>query len=135
MTGRPGGGDGPPSDREIQREYSRDALGLEEGINPRMSLTRMHLRVGSRFVSVWWFLPRVVALCAAVVRRLSSTTATRSEPSPAREANGTCLGRRFALTLADRFAQPRPPAVGELLEAARCTPTPNCCWRNRQIVT
>jgi thiosulfate reductase cytochrome b subunit len=61
------GGDGRPTDRDIQREFSREALGLEEGIHPRMSLTRMHIRVGSRFISLWWFVPGVLLVCAAMV--------------------------------------------------------------------
>lgn len=60
-------GDHRPSDRELRREFSQEALGLEQGIHPRMSLTRMHVRVGSRFISLWWLVPGAAVLCAAMV--------------------------------------------------------------------
>ncbi|MGH2865066.1 MAG: molybdopterin-dependent oxidoreductase [Solirubrobacteraceae bacterium] len=56
-----------PTDREIQRKFSQEALGLEQGIHPRMRLSQVHLRIGRRFISVWWLLPGFVLFCAAMV--------------------------------------------------------------------
>lgn len=56
-----------PQEREIQRAFSKEALGLEEGIHPRMRLTQVHVRIGRRFYSVWWLLPGFALFCAAMV--------------------------------------------------------------------
>jgi sulfoxide reductase catalytic subunit YedY len=63
--------DEPPapasSEAELQDEYLQQALLSESGAHPRMSLTRVHIRLGRRFVSIWWLLAAVAGLGVAVV--------------------------------------------------------------------
>jgi DMSO/TMAO reductase YedYZ molybdopterin-dependent catalytic subunit/thiosulfate reductase cytochrome b subunit len=59
--------DDPSGEHELQREFTREALGLEQGVHPRMGLTRVHVRIGSRFISVWWLVPGLVLLLGAMV--------------------------------------------------------------------
>lgn len=51
----------------LQDRFAHEALLREQGVHPRMSLTRMHIRIGRRFISVWWLLPGFVLFCAAMV--------------------------------------------------------------------
>lgn len=47
-------------------------------MHPRLSLTRVHVRVGRRFVSVWWFLPLALAgggIVIAAMKILAGTDA------------------------------------------------------------
>lgn len=39
----------------------------EEGVHPRMMLSRVHVRIGRRFYSVWWFVPVLVVGCAVMI--------------------------------------------------------------------
>jgi methionine sulfoxide reductase catalytic subunit len=55
-----------PGEDELQEEFARAALLREEGVHPRLSATRVHVRIGGRFISVWWLLP-IVVLGAGVV--------------------------------------------------------------------
>lgn|GEM_PF-6292412 len=32
----------------------------DKGVHPRLTLSRLHLRIGSRFISVWWLLAALV---------------------------------------------------------------------------
>ncbi len=64
----PGPRDGQQSrEAHMQDEFVDEALLREQGVHPRMSLSRVHVRIGKRFISVWWLLPAFVALCAAMV--------------------------------------------------------------------
>jgi sulfoxide reductase catalytic subunit YedY len=56
-----------PGETRLQDEFAREALLREQGVHPRMSLTRVHVRIGRSFISVWWLLPAVVLLCVALV--------------------------------------------------------------------
>src|SRR5579875_3353742 len=56
-----------PSEAHLQDEFAHEALLREEGVHPRMSLTRVHVRIGRRFISVWWLLPGFVLFCVAMV--------------------------------------------------------------------
>ena len=49
-----GNGSGSP---DFQRAFTREARLSEEGVHPRMRLSQVHFRLGSRFFSVWWLLP------------------------------------------------------------------------------
>ncbi len=51
---RPGGG------AEIEDEFVNEFLTKEGGAHPRLALSRVHLRMGGRFISVWWLLPVLV---------------------------------------------------------------------------
>ena len=62
-----GGRSEPPSDTHIQDEFVHEALLREQGVHPRLSLSRVHLRVGRRFISAWWLLPGFVLFCVAMV--------------------------------------------------------------------
>jgi thiosulfate reductase cytochrome b subunit len=59
--GGSGGGTDP------QQDFRREALRSEQGSHPRLSLSRVHIRLGRRFFSVWWLLPGFVLGCAALV--------------------------------------------------------------------
>jgi len=67
-----------PSEAHRQDEFVHEALLREQGVHPRMSLTRIHFRVGRRFFSIWWLLPAVVAVGVAMVIgfKLFMTTGT-----------------------------------------------------------
>ncbi len=54
-------------DGRIERQFARESLQGEQGPHPRMRLTQVHARMGSRFISVWWLLPGVVLACVALV--------------------------------------------------------------------
>src|SRR5579884_2681147 len=56
-----------PSEAHLQDEFAHEALLREQGVHPRLSLSRVHVRIGRRFVSVWWLLPGAVLICAAMV--------------------------------------------------------------------
>jgi methionine sulfoxide reductase catalytic subunit len=55
-----------PGEAHVQDEFAQEAL-LGQGVHPRMSLTRIHFRIGRRFFSVWWLLPGFVTFCVAMV--------------------------------------------------------------------
>ncbi len=70
MPGANNGRDVPDrgsSGAELQRDFTREALGSEEGAHPRMRLTQVHFRLGRRFIAVWWLLPGFVLVCVAMV--------------------------------------------------------------------
>ncbi|HXT43562.1 MAG TPA: molybdopterin-dependent oxidoreductase [Pseudonocardiaceae bacterium] len=46
----------PASEAELQDEFLAEKLLSEQGAHPRMRLTRVHIRLGRRFFSVWWLL-------------------------------------------------------------------------------
>jgi len=52
----PGKNPDAPSEAELQDEFLQEKLLGEEGVHPRMRLTRVHIRLGRRFFSVWWLL-------------------------------------------------------------------------------
>ena len=54
-------------DAELQDEFLQEKLLSEQGIHPRMRLTRVHVRLGHRFFSVWWLLGIAAALGVALV--------------------------------------------------------------------
>ncbi len=59
--------DGAGSDSARQREFAKEALEPEQGAHPRMRLSQVQFRLGSRFISVWWLVPGIVVLGAAIV--------------------------------------------------------------------
>jgi thiosulfate reductase cytochrome b subunit len=63
----PGENGSPAGEAELQDEFLQEKLLAEAGVHPRMSLTRVHVRLGSRFFSVWWLSGIVVALAVVVV--------------------------------------------------------------------
>jgi DMSO/TMAO reductase YedYZ molybdopterin-dependent catalytic subunit/thiosulfate reductase cytochrome b subunit len=52
---------------DTEREFAEEFLAGEQGRHPRMRLTQVQFRLGSRFFSVWWLLPGFVLLCGALV--------------------------------------------------------------------
>jgi sulfoxide reductase catalytic subunit YedY len=78
-AGAPRGQPGPPGgatreqperaggEAHLQDEFVHAALLREQGVHPRMSLARVHIRVGRRFISVWWLLPAFALFCVAMV--------------------------------------------------------------------
>jgi methionine sulfoxide reductase catalytic subunit len=52
---------------ELQDEFLTEKLLSEQGVHPRMSLARVHIRLGRRFYSLWWLLGIAVAVAAALV--------------------------------------------------------------------
>lgn len=66
MTDHPDRPD-PSLDAELEEEFVKTALLKEQGVHPRMSLTRIHIRLGKRFYSVWWALPLALFAAVAVV--------------------------------------------------------------------
>jgi methionine sulfoxide reductase catalytic subunit len=44
------------SEADLQDEFLQEKLRREGGANPRMSVTRVNIRLGRRFFSVWWLL-------------------------------------------------------------------------------
>ncbi|WP_182347486.1 molybdopterin-dependent oxidoreductase [Tomitella gaofuii] len=106
-----GAGDGAPGggrdSAELEDEFHSVALLREEGVHPRMSLTRIHVRIGRRFVSVWWALPAVLIGGIAVVivaKVLMGTDAvggaggfTAAHPCEPSMAELQSEGRRFGI--------------------------------------
>ena len=52
---------------DTEREFAEQSLTREQGKHPRMRLSYVQLRLGSRFFSVWWLLPGLLVLGAALV--------------------------------------------------------------------
>ena len=52
----------PASEDELQDEFLQEKLLSEQGVHPRMRLTRVHIRLGSRFFPVWWLFGIAIAL-------------------------------------------------------------------------
>lgn len=80
MTQKPDDGESPRG-AHLEDDFQKVALLREEGVHPRMSLLRVHVRLGRRFYSVWWALPAVlvVGVAAVVVAKvLMSTDAVTS---------------------------------------------------------
>ncbi len=50
------GGQPERGESDLQDEFTREALTAEQGSHRRMRPTRMDVRVGTRFLSVWWLL-------------------------------------------------------------------------------
>lgn len=67
-----GPNDRPQGSADLEDEFHSVALLREEGVHPRMSLTRVHVRIGRRFYSVWWALPAalITGILAVVVAKL-----------------------------------------------------------------
>ncbi len=66
---------------EVERDYEREALLSEQGQHPRMRLSQVQFRVGTRFISVWWLLPGLVLAAGIVIvacKVLIATHAGRS---------------------------------------------------------
>lgn len=69
-------GEAPPSEEaaaseaELQDEFLAEKLLSQAGVYPRMGLTRVHVRVGRRFFSVWWLLG--IATLAGVILVLAA---------------------------------------------------------------
>jgi sulfoxide reductase catalytic subunit YedY len=57
----------PADDAGLQDEFLQERLLSEQGPHPRMRLTQVHIRVGSRFVSIWRLAWGAIALAIAVV--------------------------------------------------------------------
>ena len=57
----------PASEAELQDEFLQEKLLSEQGAHPRMGLTRVHIRVGHRFISAWWLLGIAAVLGIVVV--------------------------------------------------------------------
>jgi DMSO/TMAO reductase YedYZ molybdopterin-dependent catalytic subunit/thiosulfate reductase cytochrome b subunit len=58
---------GPASESHVQEEFTDEALLREQGVHPRMALSRIHIRIGRRFISIWTLLGVSLIGCAAVV--------------------------------------------------------------------
>jgi sulfoxide reductase catalytic subunit YedY len=56
-----------PNEAQLQDEYRHKALLDQRHAHPRMSLTRVHVRLRDRFFSVWWALPILIALAVVLV--------------------------------------------------------------------
>jgi thiosulfate reductase cytochrome b subunit len=54
-------------DRRDEREFAQESLRDEQGEHPRMRLTQVHIRVGRRFIAIWWLLPAFAAGCGAMI--------------------------------------------------------------------
>ncbi len=52
---------------DAEREFAQQALIGEQGPHPRMRLSQVHVRLGSRFISVWWLLPGLVLIGVLLV--------------------------------------------------------------------
>ena len=57
----------PAREAELQDAFLHEKLLAEEGVHPRMRLTRVHVRLGRRFFPVWWLLAIATALVIALV--------------------------------------------------------------------
>ncbi len=55
------------NEAELQDEYLHTALLGDERAHPRMLLSRVHVRLGARFVSVWWAVPVLTVVGVALV--------------------------------------------------------------------
>jgi len=64
---RDGRGRSAPNEAELQDDYLRTALLDDEQGHPRMLLTRVHVRLGGRFFSVWWAIPILAGVGLVVV--------------------------------------------------------------------
>jgi hypothetical protein len=62
---------------DAEQEFAEQSLGREQGRYPRMRLTQVQFRLGSRFISVWWLAPGVVLLGGALVVAFKVFIATR----------------------------------------------------------
>ncbi|WP_297827192.1 molybdopterin-dependent oxidoreductase [Mycobacterium sp.] len=60
-------GENTASEAELQDEFLAEKLLSEQGVHPRMRFTRVHIRLGRRFFSVWWLLGIASALGIVVV--------------------------------------------------------------------
>jgi methionine sulfoxide reductase catalytic subunit len=67
MTGEPHRSQGARDEAALQDEFANESLVREQGVHPRLSLTRVQLRLGGRFISVWWLVPAFVLFCVAMV--------------------------------------------------------------------
>jgi sulfoxide reductase catalytic subunit YedY len=56
-----------PSEAELQDEFLQERLLSEQGVHPRMRLTRVHVRWGRRYFSVWWLLGIAAGLGVVLV--------------------------------------------------------------------
>jgi len=56
-----------PNEAELQDEYLRKALLDDERAHPRMLFSRVHVRLGGRFFSVWWGIPIITVVGVVVV--------------------------------------------------------------------
>ncbi len=56
------------------------ALLDDEQTHPRMLLSRVHVRLGGRFFSVWWAIPILAGVGVVVVGRLEPTTKSPRSP-------------------------------------------------------
>jgi sulfoxide reductase catalytic subunit YedY len=52
----------PASEAELSDAFLTEKLLSEQGVHPRMSFTRIHIRFGRRFYSLWWLLAGAAAL-------------------------------------------------------------------------
>jgi sulfoxide reductase catalytic subunit YedY len=69
------------ADADAEAAFTREALLNEQGVHPRMRLSQVHVRIGRRFISIWWLLPGVVAFASAMVvafKLFITTAAARS---------------------------------------------------------
>jgi methionine sulfoxide reductase catalytic subunit len=73
---------GPDKDSpDFQAAFTREARLREEGVHPRLRLSQVHLRLGSRFISVWWLLLGVVLLGVVAVVALKLFVRTSAAQS------------------------------------------------------
>ena len=63
---------------DIQGAFTREARLSEEGAHPRLRLSQVYFRWGSRFISVWWLVPggALFAVVAVVAFKVFYTTST-----------------------------------------------------------
>ncbi|QEC46404.1 molybdopterin-dependent oxidoreductase [Baekduia soli] len=52
---------------DAERAFAEQSLTREQGRHPRMRLSQVQMRLGSRFFSVWWLLPGLLMLAVASV--------------------------------------------------------------------
>jgi DMSO/TMAO reductase YedYZ molybdopterin-dependent catalytic subunit/thiosulfate reductase cytochrome b subunit len=66
---------------ELQAEFLHEKLLSEQAAHPRMLLTRVHIRLGDRFFSVWWLLGImiVVAIVLVIAAKLYSASSAGAE--------------------------------------------------------
>jgi methionine sulfoxide reductase catalytic subunit len=57
----------PTHEAELQDEFLQEKLLGEQGVHPRMGLSRVHIRLGGRFFSVWWLLGIAAGVGAVLV--------------------------------------------------------------------
>jgi len=80
-----------PNEAELQDEYLHTALLDDEQAHPRMLLTRVHVRLGGRFFSVWWAIP--ILTVAGVVLVLAAKLYAASGAGRALMARHLCIAR------------------------------------------